>query len=88
MTKQRQKLIRLINIYINKPHIKMKGPLRYYLQRLNSGNNLKTSHLKTILPYLKWDMKMSEKQILHYFSDLIGTSKPSQPQVNNLEQFL
>ena len=88
MNNPRQQLINLINKYLNKPHIKMKGPLRYYLRRLNNGDNLKITHLKTIIPYLKWDLKMTEKQILHYFSDLTRTPKPSQPQFNNLEQFL
>lgn len=83
----RNRLIDLLTTYLNKPHIMMKGPMRYYLERLQDGQNLKPSHFQTIVPYLKWDLKMTEPQIRLYFSELIGSQKPMSTP-NNLEQFI
>ena len=90
ITEPKDILIRLLNKYLSKPHILMKEPMRYYLSRLQSGQNLKPSHLRSITPYLKWDLKMTERQVQDFFFELTRPHRtPPQPHpINTLETFL
>ena len=87
----RDQLIQLLTTYLSKPHIQMKGPIKFYLTRLRSGQNLKVSHIRTILPYLRWDLRpMTDQQLLIHFSEI--TRSHIQPvtmqPTHTLEAFL
>jgi len=67
----RDQLIQVLTTYLSKPHILMKGPMKFYLTRLRSGQNLKVSHIRTLLPYLRWDLRpMTDQQLLIHFSEI------------------
>ena len=84
----RERLIKLLNSYLSKPHVLMKRPMRFYLNRLETGQNLKTSHIRSLLPFLRWNLSpMTDKQIMEYFFELTRpTRTPPQPS-NTLEHF-
>lgn len=93
MTDQtRQLLIDLITGYLNRPHIQMKGPMKYYLHLLENGMSLKPRHLQTIVPYLRFDMKMEDHDINSFFSPLTD-QRPikrtlTNQSISTLEPFL
>jgi len=87
----RDQLIQLLTTYLSKPHIQMKGPIKFYLTRLRSGQNLKVSHIRTLLPYLRWDLRpMTDQQLLIHSSDITRSHRQpvTMQPTHTLEAFL
>jgi len=87
----RDQLIQLLTTYLSKPHILMKGPMKFYLTRLRSGQNLKVSHIRTLLPYLRRDLRpMTDQQILIHFSEITRSQRQpvTMQPTHTLEAFL
>jgi len=87
----RDQLIQVLTTYLSKPHILMKGPMKFYLTRLRSGQNLKVSHIRTLLPYLRWDLRpMTDQQLLIHFSEITRSHRQpvTMQPTHTLEAFL
>lgn len=73
----RDRMITLLKGYLQKDHVEMKNPMRYYLNLLESGENLRPKHLNSLVPFLRWDLNMNERQLRFYFADVVSSNSKS-----------
>ena len=70
------KLINLLNIYINKPHIQMKPIMKSIRERLKKNLKISKRQFEVLIPYIQIDLKnmnkkKTPKQLTHFFSSII-----------------
>lgn len=86
--KLRELLIQSLRRHLQETHIKMQVPMEYYLRCLESGRNLSPKYLRTIAPYLRRDMKATDRRVQSHFQKLIGSEASSDEAVpQTLDQF-
>ena len=73
---RRIRICNLLNIYINKTHIKMKPIMKSIQQRLSNSKQISLRQFEVIIPYLQNDTKQNNQklppqQLIDYFSSII-----------------
>lgn len=77
---KKRTLIKLINRYLNKPHIQSRYLFQFYKERLLDNKYLTEKQFNHLSKYLVHDMDMTSIQVRKYFDDLIDNGKNSIPK--------
>ena len=74
---KRRTLIRLIDLYLGKTHIKSRYLFKFYKDRLLDDKYLTEKQFTHLSKYLVHDMNMTKVQVRQHFSELIDDGKNS-----------